>query len=97
MTATTEHAAFHKATALYPEEQELMAPEQLAVTPQSAARLRHLASHWLARAQQEFHDAIFARDGSEEGRERYASARAELDSAEAWALRVANAISRLRD
>ena len=74
-----------------------MAPEQLAMTPQSAARLRQKASHWLTRAQKEFHDSVFARDGSEEGKDRYASARAELDSAEAWALRVAEAVSLLRD
>jgi hypothetical protein len=97
MTTTVEHAAFHQVTAVHPEEQELMAPEKLVMNPQSAARLRRMASHWLAQAQKEFHDAIFARDGSEEGRDRYASARAELDSAEAWALRVASAVSRLRD
>jgi hypothetical protein len=50
--------------------------------------LRQEASRWLLQAQQEFHDAIFARDGSEESLDRYASARAELDSAEAWAARV---------
>ncbi len=96
MTTTIEHADFHKVTALYPEEQELMAPEQLAVTAQSAALLLQKASLWLTRAQREFHDAVFTRDGSEESRMRFASARAELDSAEAWALRVADAISRPR-
>jgi hypothetical protein len=97
MTTTLEHADFHKVTSLYPEEQELMAPSEVALTPQAAARLRQKATVWLTRAQKEFHDAIFARDGSDEAWERYASARAELDSAEAWALRVAEALSRYRD
>ena len=97
MTTTIEHVTFNKVTSLYPEEQELMDPGQAALTPQAAAQLRQKASHWLTRAQKEFHDAVFARDGSDEGLDRFASARAELDSAETWALRVAEAVSRLRD
>lgn len=97
MTTTIEHAGFTKMTSLYPEEQELMAPGQVALTPTSASRLRQKASLWLTRAQKELHDAIFARDGSEESLDRYASARAELDSAEAWALRVAKALHERRD
>ncbi|MFP2928430.1 FruA-associating protein, FapA [Pyxidicoccus sp. 3LG] len=97
MTTTIEHAGFSKMTSLYPEEQELMAPGELELTPQTAARLRQKASHWLTRAQKELHDAIFARDGSDEGLDRYASARAELDSAETWALRVAETLTRRRD
>ncbi|WP_163990927.1 FruA-associating protein, FapA [Pyxidicoccus caerfyrddinensis] len=97
MTTTLEHVGFNKVTSLYPEEHELMAPEQVAVTPHNAARLRQKASQWLTRAQKEFHDAVFARDGSDEGLDRYASARAELDSAEAWALRVAEALGQQRD
>ena len=96
MTTTTEHIGFNKVTSVYPEEQELMAPGQCAVTPQSASRLRQKASLWLSRAQKEFHDAVFMRDGSDAGLDRYASARAELDSAEAWALRVAEAVAKLR-
>ncbi|MFP2906223.1 FruA-associating protein, FapA [Pyxidicoccus sp. 3LFB2] len=97
MTTTTEQFGFNKMTSLYPEEQELMRPEQVALTPQNAARLRQKASVWLSRAQREFHDAVFGRDGSEGGLDRYASARAELDSAEAWALRVAETLSQHRD
>jgi predicted nucleotidyltransferase len=97
MTTTIEHAGFTKVTSLYPEEQELLAPGQLELTPQTAARLRQKASGWLSRAQKDFHDAVFARDGSDASLDWYASARAELDSAEAWALRVAEALSRHRD
>ncbi|MCP3142930.1 FruA-associating protein, FapA [Pyxidicoccus xibeiensis] len=97
MTTTIEHAGFNKVTSLYPEEQELMAPDALELTPQTANQLRAKASHWLTRAQKDLHDAIFARDGSDESLDLYASARAELDSAEAWALRVAKALSRQRD
>lgn len=97
MTTTIEHVGFNKLTSLHPDEHELLAPEQVAVTPQNAARLRQKASQWLTRAQKELHDAIFARDGSDEGLDRYASARADLDSAEAWALRVAEAVRRHRD
>ncbi|QSQ21676.1 FruA-associating protein, FapA [Pyxidicoccus parkwayensis] len=97
MTTTIVHVGFAKTTSLYPEEHELMAPEQVALTPQRAAQLRQKASQWLTRAQKELHDAIFARDGSDESLDRYASARAELDSAEAWALRVAEALGQRRD
>ena len=93
MTTTIEHNGFNKVTSLYPEEQELLAPGKALLTPQAAARLKQKASLWLSLAQKELHDAIFTRDGSEEGMDRYASARAELDSAEAWALRVAKALN----
>ncbi|WP_043709863.1 hypothetical protein [Corallococcus macrosporus] len=97
MTTTTAQAGFAKVTSPYPEEQELLDPALAAPTPYQAAQLRQKASHWLSRAQKELHDAIFARDGSEASLDRFASARAELDSAETWALRVAEAFSRRRD
>lgn len=97
MTTTIAQAGFAKVTSLYPEEQELLDPALAAPTPQKAAQLRQKASQWLSRAQKELHDAIFARDGSEAGLDRYASAREELDSAETWALRVAEAFSKRRD
>ncbi|AKQ70290.1 FruA-associating protein, FapA [Myxococcus hansupus] len=96
MTTTIAQAGFVKVTSPYPEERELLEPALAAPTPQKAAQLRLKASHWLLRAQKEFHDAIFMRDGSEEGLDRYASARAELDSAETWALRVAEALAKPR-
>ncbi|HZI12961.1 MAG TPA: FruA-associating protein, FapA [Myxococcus sp.] len=96
MTATIEHSGINKPTSLYPEEQELHAPGQHALTPHCAAQLKLKASIWLSRAQKELHDAIFARDGSEESLDRYASARAELDSAEAWALSVSKALRQPR-
>ena len=73
-------------------EQELHIPDKSELTPQLANSLRQRASNWLTQAQREFHDALFAQDGSEESLDRYASARAELDSAEAWALRVGRAL-----
>ncbi|WIG93922.1 FruA-associating protein, FapA [Myxococcus sp. SDU36] len=97
MTTTIAQPSFAKVTSLYPEEQELLEPGLAAPTPQKAAQLRQKASQWLSRAQKELHDAIFARDGSEAGLDRFASARAELDSAEAWALRVVEAFSKRRD
>jgi hypothetical protein len=73
-------------------EQELHIPDKSALTPQVAAILQLRASDWLIHAQREFHDALFAHDGSEESLDRFSSARAELDSAEAWALRVGRAL-----
>ena len=64
------------------------APGETTSPPPEELELRLEASRWLTQAQREFHDAVFARDGSEESLDRYASARSELDSAEAWALRV---------
>ncbi|MBJ6762527.1 FruA-associating protein, FapA [Myxococcaceae bacterium JPH2] len=61
-------------------------------SPPDAARLWLQASIRLTRSQADLHAAIFSNDGSEESLDRYASARAELDSAEAWALRVAKAL-----
>lgn len=92
MTTTLEHAGYNKMTMLYPEEHELQTPTQSLKDPHSAAKLRLQASLWLSRAQRELHDAIFLRDGSDESLDRYASARAELDSAEAYALMVAKAL-----
>ncbi len=66
-------------------------PTQVKLTPDMAARLWLQTSLRLTRAQKELHDAIFTHDGTEASLDRYASARAELDSAEAWALRVAKA------
>lgn len=63
--------------------------DQVEHTPQVAKWLRMRAGLWLTTAQKEFNDALFGRDDSDESLYRYASARAELDSAEAWALRVA--------
>lgn len=70
--------------------------EQAKLTPQRAVRLWLNASLTLTRAQQELHDAIFALDGSEASLDRYAAARSELDSAEAWALRIAKTVPRGR-
>jgi len=92
MTTTLEHAGYNKMTMLYPEDHELLSPGQSVKDPQTAAKLRLQASLWLSRAQREYHDAIFLRDGTEDSLDRYASARAELDSAEAWALRVSTAL-----
>lgn len=77
-----------------PEGLELWASGLADLSPRAAARLRLQACLWLTRAQEEFHDAVFARNGSSESLARYASARAELDSAEAWALRIADAFYR---
>jgi len=92
MTTTLEHAGYNKMTVMYPEEHELLTPGQSLKDPHAAAKLRLQASLWLSRAQRELHDAIFLRDGSDESMDRYCSARAELDSAEAWALMVAKAL-----
>ncbi|AGC49251.1 FruA-associating protein, FapA [Myxococcus stipitatus DSM 14675] len=92
MTTTLEHTGYNKLTVLYPEEHELLSPGQSLKNPHDAAKLRLQASLWLSRAQRELHDAILMRDGTEDNLDRYASARAELDSAEAWALRVAKAL-----
>ncbi|WP_240359995.1 FruA-associating protein, FapA [Pyxidicoccus caerfyrddinensis] len=66
-------------------------PTQVKLTPAMAARLWLQTSLRLTRAQKELHDAIFTHDGTDESLDRYASARAELDSAEAWALLIAKA------
>ncbi|MFY2560540.1 FruA-associating protein, FapA [Corallococcus terminator] len=92
MTTTLEHGGYNKMTMLYPEEHELLSPGKSLKDPHAAAKLRLQASLWLSRAQRELHDAIFMRDGSDESLDIYASARAELDSAEAWALLVAKAL-----
>ncbi|WP_375761332.1 FruA-associating protein, FapA [Corallococcus exercitus] len=66
---------------------------QVEPTPQVANWLRMRASQWLTMAQKDFNEALFARDGSEASFDRYADARSELDSAEAWALRVAELLA----
>jgi hypothetical protein len=75
-------------------ELETWAPIQVKLTPDRAARLWLQTSLRLTQAQKELHDAIFTHDGTEASFDRYASARAELDSAESWALRVARALPR---
>jgi hypothetical protein len=75
---------------------EVWDPTQVVVTPRMAARLWLQTSLRLTRAQKELHDAIFSHDGSEAALDRYASARAELDSAEAWALHVSRTLPRQR-
>ncbi|WP_242588339.1 FruA-associating protein, FapA [Corallococcus macrosporus] len=69
---------------------------QIEPTPQVMNWLRMRASQWLMKAQQDFNTALFARDGSEASFDRYADARSELDSAEAWALRVAEFVAQAR-
>ncbi len=78
-------------------ELETWDPAQVKLTPAMAARLWLQTSLRLTRAQKELHDAIFTHDGSEASLDRYASARAELDSAEAWALRIAKALPQRRN
>ncbi|WP_147468377.1 MULTISPECIES: FruA-associating protein, FapA [Corallococcus] len=69
---------------------------QVEPTPQVAGWLRMRASQWLTTAQKDFNAALFARDGSEASFDRYADARSELDSAEAWALRVSEFLAHVR-
>nr|WP_128798915.1 FruA-associating protein, FapA [Corallococcus coralloides] len=69
---------------------------QVEPTPQVVNWLRMRASQWLTTAQQDFNAALFARDGSEASFDRYADARSELDSAEAWALRVSEFVAHVR-
>ncbi|NOK22458.1 FruA-associating protein, FapA [Corallococcus carmarthensis] len=69
---------------------------QVEPTPQVANWLRMRASQWLTTAQKDFNEAVFARDGSDASFDRYADARSELDSAEAWALRVAEFLTLAR-
>lgn len=75
---------------------EVWDPAKVVITPRMAARLWLQTSLRLTRAQKELHDAIFANDGSDESLDRFAGARAELDSAEAWALHVSRNIPRYR-
>lgn len=75
---------------------EVWDPTQVVITPRMAARLWLQTSLRLTRAQKELHDAIFANDCSDAAKDRFAEARAELDSAEAWALHVARTIPRQR-
>jgi hypothetical protein len=92
MITTEAQADCRGETFSRPDEQELHIPDQAEINPMMAHTLRLKASRWLSHAQQEFHDALFALDGSDDSFDRYACARAELDSAEAWALHVTKAL-----
>jgi hypothetical protein len=97
MNARTEQAPhFEELTSSDYAALEVWDPTQVVVTPRMAARLWLQTSLRLTRAQKELHDAIFAHDGGEAAKDRYAEARAELDSAEAWALHVSRNIPRHR-
>ncbi|MCY1034949.1 FruA-associating protein, FapA [Corallococcus sp. BB11-1] len=76
---------------IHPSELDL---HQVEHTPQVASWLRMRASQWLGNAQKAYNEAVFARDGSDASLDRFADARSELDSAEAWALRVADFLMR---
>jgi hypothetical protein len=91
MHATHEQVGIEQLTSADLAVLETWDPTQVRLTPSMAARLWLQTSLRLTRAQKELHDAIFNHDGTDESLDRYASARAELDSAEAWALRVAKA------
>ena len=94
MHATHEQVGIEEMTSEDLAALEAWDPTQVKLTPGMAARLWLQTSLRLTRAQKELHDAIFTHDGGEASLDRYASARAELDSAEAWALRVAKACPR---
>jgi hypothetical protein len=96
MSATQEQVGIEEMTSADLAALEPGGTAQVKVTPGMAARLWLKTSLRLTRAQKELHDAIFTHDGSEASLERYAAARAELDSAEAWALRIAKAFPRRR-
>lgn len=91
MHATHEQVGIEELTSVDFAALETWDPTQVKLTPAMAARLWLQTSLRLTRAQKELHDAIFSHDGTDASLDRYASARAELDSAEAWALRVAKA------
>lgn len=94
MITTEAQSDYRGETFSRPDEQELHIPDQAEISPIMAHKLRLQASRWLTHAQQEFHDALFAQDGSDDSFDRYASTRAELDSAEAWALHVTKFLRR---
>jgi hypothetical protein len=94
MHATPEQVGIEEMTSADLAALEAWNPVQVKLTPEMAARLWLQTSLRLTRAQKELHDAIFTHDGSEESLDRYAAARAELDSAEAWALRIAKSCPR---
>lgn len=91
MHATHEQVGIEELTSADFAALETWDPAQVVLTPAMAARLWLQTSLRLTRAQKELHDAIFTHDGTDASLDRYASARAELDSAEAWALHVARA------
>ncbi len=96
MSATQEQVGIEEMTSADLAALEPAGSAQVKLTPGMAARLWLQTSLRLTRAQKELHDAIFTHDGTEASLDRYASARAELDSAEAWALRIAKAFPRKR-
>lgn len=96
MNTSLEQTCIEESTSPDSGASEAYEQEQAELTPQRAVRLWLNASLALTRAQQELHDAIFALDGSDESLDRFASARSELDSAEAWALRIAKTVPRHR-
>ena len=94
MHATHEQIGIEELTPSDLMELETRDAAQVKLTPERASRLWLQTSLRLTRAQKELHDAIFAHDGTETALDRYASARAELDSAEAWALRISKCLPR---
>jgi hypothetical protein len=94
MNTSTEQASHEAKGSSHSNEHELWDTSQVELTPHLAARLCLQASLNLTCAQKELHDAIFALDGSDASLDRFASARSELDSAEAWALRIAKTVPR---
>ncbi|GMT97225.1 hypothetical protein KH5H1_13440 [Corallococcus caeni] len=93
MNVTPEFEKDGESVEMHPTSLDL---NQIEPTPQVANWLRMRASQWLTTAQKDFNEALFARDGSESSFDRYADARSELDSAEAWALRVAEFVAHAR-
>ena len=94
MHATPEQVGIEELTSSDLAALEAWDPVQVKLTPGMAARLWLQTSLRLTRAQKELHDAIFTHDGSEASLELYASSLASLDSAEAWALRIAKTVPR---
>ena len=95
MNKPLEQAALEAMSSPHPAaQQEPWDPTQTELTEHTAPRLWLQASLRLTRAQKDLHDAIFGLDGTEESLDRFAEARSELDSAEAWALCVAKAAPR---
>jgi hypothetical protein len=94
MNAPHEQVGIEELTSANFAELETWDPTKVKLTPDMAARVWLQTSLRLTQAQKDLHDAIFTLDGTEASLDRYASARSELDSAEAWALRVARALPR---
>lgn len=94
MNKPLEQAALEALSSPHPAAEETWDLTQTELTPHTAARVWLQASLRLTRAQKDLHDAIFGLDGTDESLDRFASARSELDSAEAWALCVAKSAPR---